>query len=253
MITSASYLLAGLFLPLFPLSMPFNFLYGRLRHPYVRCLLLLLWPQIGIVMLGAFAAEPVPAWMVAWGLLTSLLYALRALALREVGLWTSFVGTSAWALIWILLGTGASLQQLALYSLGISVPLLLLTFLGAGLERRFGAAYLGLYGGLAQTIPRFSTVLVIVVLAIVATPLFPTFFAMLSMVLKAMPTAPLLAAGVIAVWLLWSWAGARLLQGLVVGPVQNTATDLSRGVLWGYIVVLGGLLVAGVYWSEMIL
>ena len=248
-----AYLLAGLFLPLFPLSMGLNFLYGRIRHPLIRCLLLLLWPQTGLIIITTYGADTIPAWLTTWGLLTSLLYALRALALREVGLWTSFVGTSAWALIWILLGTGASLQQLEVYSLGISVPLLLMTFLGAGLERRFGAAYLGLYGGLAQTIPRFSTVLVIVVLAIVATPLFPTFFAMLSMILKATPSAPTVAIGVITVWLLWSWAGARFLQGLVVGPVRNTAADLSQGALWVYIAVLGGLIIAGVYWSEMML
>ena len=251
--SSVLYPLAGLFLPLFPLSMLFNFLYGRLHHPLIRCFLLLLWPQAGLVIIVTYGAATLPAWLIAWGLLTSLLYAFRALALREVGLWTSFVGTSAWALIWILLGTGANLQQLVVYSLGISVPLLLMTFLGAGLERRFGAAYLGLYGGLAQTIPRFSTILVIVVLAIIATPLFPTFFAMLSMVLKTTPTAPLVAIGVIVIWLLWSWAGARLLQGLVVGSVQNTATDLSQGALWGYIAVLGGLVIAGVYWSEMML
>ena len=143
--------------------------------------------------------------------------------------------------------------QMEIFSLGISVPLLLMTSLSAGLERRFGAAYLGLYGGLAQTIPRFSTILVIVVLAIVATPLFPTFFAMLSMILNATPTAPLVATGVIVVWLLWSWAGARLLQGLVVGPVRTAVADLSHGALWTYIVVLAGLLIAGLYWSEMML
>lgn len=240
------YLLAGIFLPLFPLSMLFNVLHTRIRHPLSRSLLLLVWPQFGLAILFTYNLD-VPGWLIYWSLLTSLLYALRSLALRELGLWTSFVGTSAWALLWILFDNGTSSIQLQLFALGISVPLLLLTLLGAVLERRFGGAYLGLYGGLANSIPRFTGVLVVVVLAIVATPLFPTFFAMLSMIIKAIPVTPVLAVGVGIVWLLWSWAGARLLQGLIVGPQNNTVADLSRSNMWIYIAVLAGLVIMGVY------
>ena len=239
-----TYLLAGLFLPLFPLSMPFNVLYARLRNPVVRCIILLLWPQVGLAVVVAGGVTP-PAWVIVWSLVTSLLYAL--------GLWTSFVGTSAWALLWVMLNNGGTLLQLRLYAFGISVPLLLLTLLCAGLEKRFGAAYLGLYGGLARSIPRFAGILVMVVLAITATPLFPTFFAMLSMILKTIPAAPLAAVGIAAVWLLWSWAGARLLQGLIVGPVRTTVVDLSGVSLWLYIITLGALVVVGVYGSELMI
>lgn len=246
----AVYIFAGLFLPLFPLSMPFNVLYTRLRNPLLRSLILLVWPQAGLAIISAFG-DRMPAWMPAWGLATSLLYAVRVLALREVGLWTSFVGTSAWALLWILLGNGITVQQLKLYGVAVSVPLVLMTLLASGLERRFGAAYLGLYGGLSESIPRFTGVLVVVVLAIVATPLFPTFFAMLSMILRAIPKSPFVAIGVAAVWLLWSWAGARLLQGLLVGDANTVAPDISQSAVWLYVIVLGGLMIIGVYWSEL--
>jgi NADH:ubiquinone oxidoreductase subunit 4 (subunit M) len=249
-------LFAGIFLPLFPLSMLFNLLYARVRNPVMRGLLLLVWPQIGLIIIFTFGLthyEPWTNWILAWALLTSLLYAVRALALRELGLWTSFVGTSAWALLWILLlfgdgGNGVESFQLNLLSLGISAPLVLMALLGAGLERRFGAAYLGLYGGLAQSIPRFTGVLVVVVLAIVATPVFPAFSAMLSMMIKSTPATPLIAIGVGLVWLLWSWAGARLLQGLIVGPKRFTVADLSVANMWLYIAVLVGLMFTGVYW-----
>jgi NADH:ubiquinone oxidoreductase subunit 4 (subunit M) len=125
---------------------------------------------------------------------------------------------------------------------------MMLALLGATLERRFGAAYLGLYGGLAGALPRFSGILAIVVLAVVATPLFPSFFAMLSMILQTMPAMPLVAAGVAMVWLLWSWAGARLLQGLLAGPQGEAAADLGRINMWLYIAVLAGLAFMGVYW-----
>jgi NADH:ubiquinone oxidoreductase subunit 4 (subunit M) len=252
-------LLAGLFLPLFPLSMLFNLMYARIRNPVLRGILLLVWPQIGLTIIFGFGLthfESGSNWILTWALLTSLLYALRAVALREVGLWTSFVGTSAWALLWILVllgnggndGNGADSFQLALLSLGISVPLVLMALLGAVLEQRFGAAYLGLYGGLAQSIPRFTGVLVVVVLAIVATPVFPAFFAMLSMMIQSTPVTPFIAIGVGLVWLLWSWAGARLLQGLIVGPKHNAVVDLSVSNMWLYIAVLVGLMFTGVYW-----
>lgn len=242
-----NYLLAGLFLPLFPFSMIWNVLYGRLHHPLLRSLLLLLWPQIGLyLVLGE--GYVIPHWLAVWAVLTSLLYAVRALVLREVGLWTGFVATSSWALLWIMLESGLDRLHLELFALGISLPLMLMALLGAGLERRFGAAYLGLYGGLAASLPRFSGVLAVVVLAVVATPLFPTFFAMLSMILQALPVAPLMAAGVGLVWLLWSWAGARLLQGLLAGPQGQSVADLGHIHMWLYIAVLIGLAFMGVVW-----
>jgi len=245
-------LLAGLFLPLFPLSMLLNYLYARLRNPYLRGAALLVWPQVGLAIIFA-SGIAVPGWLYAWALLTSLLYGLRALVLREVSLWTSFIATSAWALLWILYGNGATALQMQLFGFGISAPLVLLAFLVAGLERRFGAAYLGLYGGLAHSLPRFTGVLVVVVLAVIATPMFPTFFAMLSMIIKAFPVTPVIAVGVGVVWLLWSWAGARLLQGLITGPQQLAAADLGEANMWLYIALLAGLMFSGVYWMGAIL
>ncbi|MGD8576908.1 MAG: hypothetical protein PVG13_07450, partial [Thiohalophilus sp.] len=125
--------------------------------------------------------------------------------------------------------------------------LVLMALLGASLERRFGAAYLGLYNGLAHSLPRFSGILAIVVLAVIATPLFPGFFAMFSLILKSIPTAPAISLGVAIVWLLWSWAGARLLQGLIAGPQTQVVDDLSRINMWLYIAVLAGLVFTGVY------
>lgn len=247
----SAYLAAAIFLPLFPLSMLFNLLYERVHSVIVRSLILLAWPQIGLTVIFAFELTST-SWILAWALLTSLLYALRALALREVGLWTSFIGTSSWALLWLLSGNGAELFELRVLSLGISVPLVLMALLGAGLEQRFGAAYLGLYGGLAESIPRFSGVLVAVVLAIVATPVFPAFFAMLTMIIHTTPVSPGIAMGVGLVWILWSWAGARLLQGLIVGPKRGTVSDLSPATLWLFIAVLVGITFTGVYWTGSI-
>lgn len=244
--TTMALILAAVFLPLFPLSMLFNLLYTRVGNPWLRSMILLAWPLIGLAVIKVFPLA-IPGWLPAWAVATAILYALRALALREVGLWTGFMATSSWALLWVLGVDGSNLDQLRLFALGISVPLALMAMLTGGLETRFGAAYLGLYGGLARTIPRFSGVLVLVVLAVIATPIFPSFFAMLSMIIKAIPVAPVLAMGVGLVWMLWSWAGAKLLQGLIVGPEQAAVADLGMTKLWSYGLILAALAVGGVY------
>lgn len=250
---TGSYLLIGLFLPLFPLSMGFNFVLGKSRSAPLRILLLLLWPQIGLTLLPMLDS-PVPGWIVPLALFSAALYALRALALRDVGQWSGFLATSAWALLWIVYQGGMPILQLHLFALGFSVPLVLLTLLGAGLERRFGAAYTGLYGGLAESLPRFSAILVLVVLAIIATPLFPTFFIMLATVMQAATLMPLVAVGIALVWLLWSWAGARLLQGLIVGsPGDDEVIDLSRLTTGAYTLTLTLLVVSGLYGMGVLL
>ncbi len=125
----------------------------------------------------------------------------------------------------------------------------MLTLLSADLEQRFGAAYTGLYGGLALSMPRFAGVLVFVVLAIIATPLFPGFFAMLATIIYAVPASPTLAIGAGVVWLLWSWAGTRLLEGLIVGEAEAGETaDLAVGATWVYAAVLGALVLGSMFW-----
>lgn len=239
------YLVAGFFLPLFPFSMAFNRLLARLSDVRLRVLLLLAWPQVGVALLTAFD-EPAPRWLLAWAVGTTAFYALRSLTLREVGLWIGFLATSVWGVLWI--PATASPETLAVthwYALGFSLPLALLALLANGLERRFGAAFTGLYGGLASAMPRFSVFVVLAVLAIVATPLFPGFFAMLGSIVVASPTLKL---SLVFVWLLWSWTGARLLQGLLIGPTGTAlAPDLTGVASLAYALAFGVLAVGGVY------
>jgi NADH:ubiquinone oxidoreductase subunit 4 (subunit M) len=244
---SMMYWLAGLFLPLFPLSMGFNALLSRVRNGLFRAILLLAWPQLGL-SLAFTASNEVPDWVLVVALFTAALYAFRAIALREVGQWIGFLATSAWALLWPVLINGADASLVCVYALGFSVPLALLTLLGARLERYFGAAYTGLYGGLAETLPRFSGVLVFVVLAIIAVPVFPGFFALFTTVVETIATAPSVALSLVVIWLLWSWAGVQLLQGLIVGPANGReAPDLSAAALWTYASAIVVLLISGLY------
>jgi hypothetical protein len=184
------YLLAALFLPLFPLSMVFNQGLGRLRQPWLRALLLLLWPQIGVLIISQAEAQ-VPDWFVVWALLTA--------------------------------------------ALGFSLPFALMSLLTGSLEDRMGAAHASLGGGLGVSAPRLAALFVVAVLAVVATPIFPGFFTLLATVIGQVAAAPSTALALVLIWLLWTWSGARLLHGIVVGPPREAAVkDMTTTATWGY-------------------
>ena len=246
-------LLAGIFLPLFPMSMVLNAVLDKTTHSWVRLVLFLTWPLIGLFMV-IDRNLVIPDWLLPLALSTSALYALRLLTLREVNQWTGFMATSLWSLLWLAMMQETPSALLYGYAISMSVPLVLLVLLSGGLEQRFGAAYTGLYGGLARTIPRFAGVLVIVVVAAIATPLFPTFFIMLDMVVKTIAATPLAAIVLLLIWLFWSWAGARLIQGLIVGRASTVRVeDMDITTISLYSVVLSALVVGGIYLGGVIL
>lgn len=240
-------LIAGLFLPLFPLSMVFNGLFGKMQNRTLRIALLLLWPQIGVALVVGSGIE-VPGWILVWALLTAIFYGFRALVLREVGLWISFIATSLWAVMWLVMDTqGAGWYELAKYALGFSLPLVLLLLLSGELERRFGAAYTGLYNGLAQSLPRLSWVIVMVVLAIIATPLFPAFSAVMVAMFNVAADSFMMALMLSIAWFTWGWAGARLIQGLLIGgESESSVADMSAGKAWVYAGLLVVMVINGV-------
>ncbi len=246
-------LLAGIFLPLFPMSMVFNAILDKVKYNWLRALLFLGWPLVGLLILQNSNPE-MPDWVLILALTTSFLYALRMLTLREVNQWSGFLATSLWGLLWLPVIQGVSAELLYWFAISMSIPLVLMVFLSAGLEKRFGAAYTGLYGGLARTIPRYSGVLVTVVVAATATPLFPTFFIMLDMVVETISNKPVAALALLLIWLLWSWAGARLIQGLIVGRASKfKVVDMNINAISFYSIVLIALLASGVYLSGVIL
>jgi hypothetical protein len=244
MMEAVKLIIIGIFLPLFPLSIIFNVVFERLPYPALRGAVLLAWPLVGIYILHG-VEEPLPDWVIIWAVSTAILYAFRLLAVRQMGLWIGFLATSAWSLLWIALNGGVSNDFPYLLALGFSIPLALLALLDRHIELRFGAAYTDLYGGLALTTPRLAGVLVFAVLAATATPVFPAFFLLLATIVNASPGV---VVCLLLTWLLWTWASARLLQGLVVGPiVGEKIQDIGAGLSWLYAGMFLLLVVAGIY------
>ena len=246
-------LLAAIFLPLFPMGMVFNLVFQRTRNAWLRSVLLVTWPFAGLCILEATAVQ-VPVVFAFWALFSAVLYGFRALVIREVSIWTGFLATSAWALIWVSITVGLDPWKLVFHVSAFSLPLALLVLMTAEVESRYESAYAGIVSGIAEAQPRLAGVLVIIMLAVIGSPLFPGFFALLDSLMHAMQVRPVAAAGVIVVWMLWSWSGIQLLQQLLVGPATAVrGSDMSRTMTFGYGLSLSALLVAGIYQSGMML
>lgn len=215
----------ALFLPLFPLSVVFNATLAKLRHPLLRFLLLLIWPQIGVLLLDQIHAA-IPQWWVAWALASAAFYAVRLLSCRDLGRHAGFLASSALALAWGMAAAGADTATLSQFVLWMSLPPALLVLVDGALTRRFGAAFAGLTPGLGIGLPRLSGLLVVTMLAAIATPPFPGFFALLDL-LNQLQGGSMVA--VLTIWLIWGWAATRLIQGFITGEVRHDVIkDLSR-------------------------
>lgn len=233
-------LIAAIFLPLFPLSTALNAALAQVRHPVARFAILLVWPQIGVLLLHQTQAS-IPSWLVAWALLSAAFYALRLLTCRDLGRYAGYLASSSLALTWALAASGAETETLALFAFWLSLPAALMLLLADVMSRRFGAAYAGLCPGLGNTFPRLSALVVVTTLAAIATPPFPGFFALLGLLTQLHGIALVV---VLTIWLLWGWAATRLLQSFIAGDCRHESVDdLAKRstVIWsGLLIVLLG-------------
>ena len=251
--TSMSLLLAGLFLPLFPMSIVFNYVFQRAGSAWLRVFIILVWPLPGLWLIENSATEVVDIY-VYWAMFTAVLYSFRTVVVKELSVWTGFIATSAWSLLWVAEYFGATVIDLVMHAYAYSVPLVLLAMIVARLERQYESAYVGVVTGLAQEQPRMTGIVVVVILAVIGSPVFPSFFSLLSNINNVVMSLPSVAVAIALVWLLWSWSGIRLLQELVVGdPAVFRHDDISHGLtmLFGLSFIL--LVGAGFYMAEVLL
>ena len=176
--------IGAMLLPVFPLSLIFNRLVDSAPGPWGRALAVLVLPQLGVLLLyhtGPFLPLPALAqrlWLMLV-LFTAVFYAFRAVSAREINIWSRLTASSGLTLTWLLVASGSSVHLTELFALAWSLPAALLMLWAGMLGQRMGGAYLGLRGGLATELPRLSGLITVTALAMVATPVFPSFFALL--------------------------------------------------------------------------
>ncbi len=243
-------LLAALLLPgVFPLSMVFGALLGRLPGNAARTLALALLPAAGVLLLSL--ADPPRHGLAALQALmlgSAVLYAWRLLGVRELFVWARLQAASAGALVWLAWLHGAHGARLFALAAALLAPAVLLSLLAGSMQRRVGAAYAGLRGSIGGAYPRLGAALAVCLLAVLALPPFPGFLALLDLLRQLGGRA---AAVVLLVWLLWSWAGAMLWQGTQFGPAWPAAPapDLARAQLFGLSLAAGVFVLGGLLWS----
>ena len=202
-------------LPLFPATLWMNRLLQALPVG-LRAVALVALPVAGAYLLGR---APVPAGaaspLAALAVVTALLYAWRLLAVREAFVWARLQASSAWPLIWLAWLHGMPAESLLAVALALSLPPAALTSIGQSLARRIGGAYLGLRGRLGPAYPRLAGLWVLALIAALAAPPAPGFFAILA-VMYLLPGS--LVFAVLATWLMWSWAAALQWQHGLYGP-----------------------------------
>lgn len=251
--SSMSLLLAGFFLPLFPMSIVFNFVFQRANSAILRVLLILVWPIPGLWLIENTAAELLDIY-VYWALFTAMFYGFRTVVVKELSVWTGFIATSAWSLLWVAEYLGAKIDDLVMHTFAYSIPLVLLALIVARLERQYESAYVGVVTGLAQEQPRMTGLVVVVILAVIGSPIFPSFFSLLSNINNVVTVLPSIAVAITLVWLLWSWSGIRLLQELVVGdPAVFKHDDISQAQTMLFILSFVLLVAGGLYMAEVLL
>lgn len=217
-------LLAVVFLPLFPFSAVLNAALQAVRAQWLRAALLLVWPQIGVALIvdaGLPLAQVGQPAVLAWAIGSSMFYAWRLLSARDLDIWAGFYASSAWALAWIGVVGGADAMGLSAALACMSATALALSLAGHGLRTRWGDAYVGLRPGLARALPCLGAVTTLSVLAALGAPVFPVFFAMLYLLGLGNAAS---VVGVLVVWLLWSWAGAQVWQGILFGAAHAEPT-----------------------------
>ncbi|WP_018861840.1 MULTISPECIES: hypothetical protein [unclassified Thioalkalivibrio] len=240
-------LVAAFFLPLFPMSLAFNALAARITNTYVQVALFVAWPQIGVALILWGDIAPFAGVLVVWATLSAILYAFRLLTIRDVGRWAALLASSTWPLVWLFALQLPAETDVIGFALAMTAAPLLMLLVRDALVRRLETAYTGLHGGLARDLPRLSGMIVVATLCAMALPLFPGFFALLTLLGGATPGA---ALGVLLTWLLWSWAGARLLQGTVFGPRSGAiAEDLPATSVWAFAGLVALLVVSGLLWT----
>ena len=247
------WLAAGIFLPLFPLSMIFNLVFQRVNTAWLRVLLLFAWPSIGVWLVATNSSD-MPEWFYVWAILTAILYAFRSVVIKEISVWTGFIATSAWSLVWVAIAHDLNTDNLMMHVMSFSVPLVLLAILVARLELQYESAYAGVVTGLAQEQPRMTGILVVIMLAAIGSPVFPSFFSLLSNINNNITMLPFVAIAITLVWLLWSWSCIRLLQELLVGkPAIMQHDDIGPGLSLFYAMVFVLLVIGGLFMSEVML
>jgi NADH-quinone oxidoreductase subunit L len=223
--------LVALALPLFPLQGIYVLILTRLPGHASLCLAVLL-PIAGLF--GWARVQPgVPMELVnglkVLALVGALYGSIKALAQVRATRLLAYGGLVFYSILWWHLAVaGTVTPQAAIYACAVALVTGGLRFAWHALQTRYGDLALDRLGGLAQPMPRFATLLALLVMAAVGLPPFGIFSGYMAMLLD-----PLMGVAIdssvgmtiiLLAWFLASWYFYGLMRRFLFGPNRR---DLS--------------------------
>jgi len=237
-------------LPFFPLQATFVGSLSNLPGTLPAFLAVVL-PCLGWHGIASVIPEvPVPLLhtVIALALVGAVYEAVRASVQFHLTRMIASITTILFSLVWWHVGaTGKAAPEAGWYLSTVSLAASGLLLAGHQLEARYGFLDLDKLRGLARPMPRFATLVGLLLMAAMGLPLFGIFSAFVAMMFALTPAVPQSAIIVLLIWLIASLLFMRLFQRLLYGQPKPDLVyqDLTLTELLPLVLVLG-LLAFGV-------
>ncbi|MHB8481475.1 MAG: proton-conducting transporter transmembrane domain-containing protein [Nitrospiria bacterium] len=247
----ALFVVAALMLPLFPLHGVYVAALTRLPGYWPVCLAVLL-PAAGLYgltgLLPGMPAEYLRG-VNALALFGALYGSFKSLAQVRVSHLLAYAGLAFFSILWWYLAvTGISTPQAAVYTGAVTLVIGGLLLAWHCVQARYGDLDLNQIGGLARPMPRFATLLALLVMAAVGLPPFGLFSGYMAMLFHPSITLSWDMIVILLTWLVASWYLFRLMQRLLFGPHRSDILyeDLRPAEAAPLLIVLFILLALGI-------
>lgn len=238
-------------LPLFPLQSGYICAITMLPRG-LAAFLAIAFPILGWQTLASLA-HPIPAALQGIVLVLALAGALsgfiRALVHPHLARVLASTGTILFSMAWWhWAAIGRPQAETALYLGAAALAISGLLLAGHQVEARYGVLDLDKLRGLARTMPRFSLLAGLLMMAGMGLPLFGLFSGFMTIFTDAAATAPSSGAIILLIWFLVSWLLAHLMQRLLFGTPRPDLiyTDLGSAECLSLALVLLILVLAGI-------
>ena len=247
--------LFALMLPLFPLHGLYVAALTQLPG-YASVLLAFLLPITGLYGLAGLLPE-LPAELLngvsLLALFGTLYGSLKALAQVRVTRLLAYGGLAFYSILWWHLAAAeTATPQAIIYTSSVALVTGGLLFAWRAVQTRYGDLALDRIGGLARPMPRFATLLSLLVMAAVGLPPFGLFSGYMAMLLHpSIAISMSISVGLTIILLAWftaSWYLFKLMQRVLFGPHRSDlpCEDLGPAEVAPLVIVLVLLLALGI-------
>ena len=221
--------------------------------------LVVLLPTLGFSGMSALIPD-LPDWLthgiLGLALLSALYGALKALAQFRMAHLLAYAYLAQIAIVWWYVALSLSTTpQAVIYFSALALVTSGLYLAGHHLHTRFGHLDMNKLGGVAHSMPRFTTILVVLVTGAIGLPLFAVFSAFLEMMLHVSTTFPWSVLVILMTWLMLSWHYPLLMHRALFGRPSVPAPphrDLGLGEMLPLIVIVLVLVLTGLVPSDLV-